>query len=252
MTEPMNATTCKNCTHDFEGNYCNNCGQTAHTHTMDWHYVWHEVEHGVLHVDKGLLFTIKELFIRPGQTIRAFIAGKRITYFKPVAMVIFLATIYGFLYHYFDVKALAPVNSSEGKAKAMELAMQNWMTSHYTLVVLLMIPLYALSSKIAFYKAGYNYVEHLALNSFLAGMKVTFQILLFPLLYMWQKSKNIELVLTLSFVQDLVVTIYVYASFFNKFRIGTRIFRIFLSYIVLLLMSLLVGIAVGVVIALKG
>jgi hypothetical protein len=40
------------------------------------------------------------------------------------------------------------------------------MTSHFALVTLLTIPLYAIGP---YWKEGYNFVEHLVLNSFLAG-----------------------------------------------------------------------------------
>ncbi len=247
MTEAI----CKNCNHDIHGNYCSNCGQTAHTHTMDWHFVSHEIQHGIFHVDKGLLFTIKELLIRPGTTIRNFIAGKRVTYFKPVAMVIFLATVYGFLYHYFDIKIEYPSMGTD-KAKVVQQAINNWMVGHYTLVILLMIPLYSLASKIAFMRCGYNFIEHMALNSFLAGLKLTVQILLFPLLYIWQKSNQVELVLTLSFLTDIFLTIYIYTSVFNRISIGARIFRIILSYILVLAIAFLSGILIGIMITVLG
>ncbi len=242
----MNSNTCKNCTHTVEGNFCSNCGQTAHTHTLDWHYVMHEVQHGAFHVDKGLLYTLKELYLRPGYTIRQFIAGSRINYFKPVAMIIFLGAVYGFLFHYLEINIMPPI-IADNKTMAMQMAMQNWVTSHYTLVILLMIPLYALASKIAFMKSGYNYVEHLALNSFLAGMKLFFQILLLPLMYLWQNSNNIEMVLSILFLMDFVLTIWVYGKFFNMFSIPKRAFRIFLSYLLVFAFTIVIGMVIGIV-----
>lgn len=237
---------CKNCARSIEGNFCSNCGQSANTHTMDWHYVVHEVQHGVFHVDKGLLYTLKELLLKPGYTIRQFIAGSRINYFKPVAMIIFLGAVYGFLYHYLEID-IAPPIVGDDKTKAMQMAMQNWMASHYTLVILFMIPLYALGSKIAFMRSGYNYVEHLALNSFLAGMKIFLQIPLLPLVYLWQKSNNIGMVITLSFVSDIVLTIWVYGKFFNMFSVVKRAFRIFLSYLLVLVFAMAIGIIGGII-----
>lgn len=244
---PMNTDTCKNCTHTVEGNFCSNCGQTAHTHTLDWHYVVHEVQHGAFHVDKGLLYTIKELFLRPGYTIRQFIAGSRINYFKPVAMIIFLGAIYGFLYHYFEINIVAAIVEND-KMKAAQQAAQSWIMSHYTLVVLLMIPIYSLGSKIAFMKSGYNYVEHLALNSFLAGLKLFLQILLLPLVYMWQNSNNIEMVLTLSFISDIALTVWVYGKFFNMFSVAKRALKIFLSYLLVLVFAMAIGMIGGIII----
>jgi hypothetical protein len=95
------ANICKNCNHTFEGNYCNNCGQAANTHKLTMHFIWHDLQHGLFHFDNGIFYTIKQLVTRPGHTIREFINGKRVRHFKPLTLVVLLATLYGFLYHYF-------------------------------------------------------------------------------------------------------------------------------------------------------
>lgn len=66
-------TTCKNCNHNFKGNFCNNCGQTANTHEINFTSILHEIQHGIFHIDKGILYTSKELFRRPGHTIREYL-----------------------------------------------------------------------------------------------------------------------------------------------------------------------------------
>ncbi|KPM31776.1 Membrane protein [Croceitalea dokdonensis DOKDO 023] len=53
-----------------------------------------ELQESILQIDRGFLFTIKELFIRPGNAIRDFIQGKRKNYFKPVAYAFTLSTLY--------------------------------------------------------------------------------------------------------------------------------------------------------------
>ncbi len=65
--------TCKNCQNTFHGAYCNACGQSAHTDKIDKHFLYHEIQHGLLHVDSGIVYTTKELFTRPGHAIREFI-----------------------------------------------------------------------------------------------------------------------------------------------------------------------------------
>ena len=91
--------TCKNCNQNFKGHFCNNCGQTADTHKMNFHSLWHDIQHGLFHFDNGVLYTAKQLFTRPGNSIREYIDGKRVRHFKPISLVILLATVYGFLYH---------------------------------------------------------------------------------------------------------------------------------------------------------
>ena len=42
----------------------------------------HDLIHGVWHIDKGVLFTVKELILRPGDSVRGFIQGKRVGFFS--------------------------------------------------------------------------------------------------------------------------------------------------------------------------
>ena len=46
------------------------------------HFMEHDLIHGVWHIDKGVLFTVKELILRPGDSVRGFIQGKRVGFFS--------------------------------------------------------------------------------------------------------------------------------------------------------------------------
>lgn len=59
--------------------------------------MWHDIQHGLFHFDQGIFYTAKQLFIRPGHSIREFIEGKRVEHFKPLSLVIILATAYGII-----------------------------------------------------------------------------------------------------------------------------------------------------------
>lgn len=54
---------CKNCSFSFEGNYCSNCGQTAKTERISFKFLWEDIQHGILHYDKGIVYTVKQLFL---------------------------------------------------------------------------------------------------------------------------------------------------------------------------------------------
>ena len=95
---------CKNCNYNFKGKYCNNCGQTADTHRLDFHYLWHQFKHGLLHFDDGILYSGIELFTRPGHSIREFVNGKRVGYFSFVTLLLLILGISHFLSEYAQVK----------------------------------------------------------------------------------------------------------------------------------------------------
>lgn len=146
---------CKNCHQVFEGNYCNNCGQSVDTHKINIHFLWHDIQHGLLHFDKGILYSLRQLFTRPGHSVREFIEGKRAKHFKPLSLVVVLATLYGVLYHYFDIN-LFP-SSAENNVDYSEF--NELIATHFSWITILTIPLYTIGTFICFRSQGYNFVE---------------------------------------------------------------------------------------------
>ena len=94
---------CKNCKKEINGNFCSNCGQSASLKRIDGHYIIHELEH-VLHFERGILYTIKELFINPGQTIRNYLSENRSRLVKPVIFIIVASLIYTLIDHFFHIE----------------------------------------------------------------------------------------------------------------------------------------------------
>lgn len=74
---------CKKCKQHFKGHYCSNCGQPAETHKLDFHFLMHDIQHGLMHFDKGVLYSAGQLFTRPGDSIRDFIEGKELNILNP-------------------------------------------------------------------------------------------------------------------------------------------------------------------------
>jgi len=84
---------CKNCTTEVNSNFCPNCGQPTSLKRIDGKYILHEVGH-LLHFERGILFTIKELITNPGQNVRNYLAENRSRLFKPVFFIIVTSLIY--------------------------------------------------------------------------------------------------------------------------------------------------------------
>lgn len=248
--------TCKNCNQHFNGHFCNNCGQTANTHKMNFHFLRHELQQGLLQFDRGILYTSKQLFTRPGNSIREFIEGKRVNHFKPISLIITLATIYGILYHYFNINLLKRdfINSFiEGFNSSIDGSLflsidkiNEWIGSNYSWTVLLLLPLYAFGSFLAFRQSGYNYVEHLILNAFLTGQRLLLHIAFFPLLYLYNETTTLA---TISAITDIVcfaLMVWGYVQFFRKYSKRKTFFLTLLSYLYFTITFLIALFIVGI------
>ena len=234
----MNAI-CKNCGQEINGNFCSKCGQSADTHPINLHYLWHDIQHGVFHFDKGLLYTAKELFTRPGHSIREFTEGKRVSHFKPTAMIFLLGSFYGLLYHYFHIEI--PDNTASGDSKQATQIMSNWIIEHYALATLFTIPLISIASFFSFWKRGYNLVEHLVLNSFIAGQKLMLQFVFFPLLYIFNGSKTMLLLSGISILIDFLLAIWTYNQFFNTQSTLRNLLRTLLTYVYFFILTVIIS-----------
>jgi len=93
----MQIIACKNCATRYRGRYCPYCGQKARTGRLNWMALWDNLAYSVTNVDRGFLFTVKELFTRPGYMMRDYLIGKRVNYFRPFSMMVILTTVYVFL-----------------------------------------------------------------------------------------------------------------------------------------------------------
>ena len=244
--------TCKNCNEPVEGKFCSNCGQSTGTHRLSFHFLLHDLQHGFLHFDKGIIYTVKQLYTRPGHSIREFIEGKRVRHFRPISLVIILATVYGILYHYFHINLL--VSEGEEGFSLSEIAvlksLNEWIATHTAWVELLTIPFYSLGSFIAFRKQGYNFMEHIVLNSFLAGQRLVMLLVTFPLVIYLNGTHYQDFFTSISDFAEFALLVWGYSQFFNNLSKPKSILLSALSYILFFLSFLLVGFVVASIIGL--
>jgi hypothetical protein len=79
---------CLNCGTELVGPHCHQCGQPAHVHrtVAAW---WHDLAHGVLHLDGKIWRTLPLLAWHPGALTRRYIAGERAKFVSPLALFLF-------------------------------------------------------------------------------------------------------------------------------------------------------------------
>lgn len=250
------AITCKNCDTQFEGKFCCNCGQAASTKRLDIKSVWHDIQHGLLHIDKGVFYTLIQLFTRPGHSIREYLEGKRIKHFKPLSLVIILATIYALLNHYLHIDLVEDNKNTisfkifglgvdfqitQGQNKPLVAEIKDYIETHFALFQLLFLPFFAGASMLAFRKKGYNYIEHLVINAFLRGQALIFGMLLLPFVYFGiissELNYNILLLLQISSI------IWAFIQLFNA---DTKAWVVKRSLLVVLYLMLEIIVAISI------
>ena len=207
---------CKNCCTELVGTYCHNCGQKADQKRYTLTNLPQEFLHGFFHIHGGLLYTIKELFIHPGVTLRGYIAGKRINYFNPFTYLVIISLAGGFMY------------ASSGITEHIN---DNFLASgktifftreHFSIRILLNVPAYALLSWIMFRSYKYNLAEHLIINTFLMSQSIFFMVVGMIVISIVKSNDIFSVLYSGSFI---LFMIYQVLAYFHLFNTGNKVLR---------------------------
>lgn len=199
---------CLNCNLHVIDNYCHNCGQKSSVHRYSIkHFVAHDFVHGVWHVDKGILFTLKELFTRPGHSVREFIQGKRANYFNFVTLILVILTVSSLLSPYIHIKL---ADLMPGSNRSAMNSFEAFATKYPKILIVVTIPLNSLFSFIWFRKAKLNYSENLVLNSYKAAAELIIGLIFSIFAIFYTQTK------TLAFVYLAIIApaIYIYGIWY--------------------------------------
>lgn len=157
---------CKNCDHHFKGNFCPHCGQSAKVEAIGVKYFLHDIPHSIFHIDKGFAYTFKELLLRPGKTLREYLAGKRVKHFRPFAYVVLMATIYILLAAL--VKKATIFLGAQMDMK-VSYSKPGFFWQYLSVFFFIMIPFASFATWLALCKEKYNYWEHFLVNTYLTA-----------------------------------------------------------------------------------
>jgi len=184
--------TCKNCGSEFEGNFCNNCGQSGSVHRFTLKHAFHDFLHTFTHVDRGILFLIKQLFLKPGVVAKEYIAGKRKKYFNPFQYLILAVAVSFFLTAKLGVIGFTHVEPEIYSRLAFWqryfLEFNNFIYTYFNLLLFIAVPLMAFYSWLFYRKSGFNYSENVIFQTFIAAQRCLLYILLMPFLYSFREK----------------------------------------------------------------
>ena len=168
-------TTCKNCTKEFKGRFCPKCGQKANTERITLRQVFQEARRHIFHFDQGFTYTMRELLLRPGHTIREYTEGRRAKHIKPLKFMLWATAIGFLLFHYSGLdqematKLVEQQKSNNQFAQNFSQKTIAFIMGHPSVMLFSMVPVIAFSSWLLFRRRGYNYAEHFVLNTYLMG-----------------------------------------------------------------------------------
>lgn len=199
----------------MQGNYCSHCGQKASTHRFSLRHIFsHDVIHGFFHVDKGLPYTVKELLVRPGYSVREYVEGKRSQHFNYVTFLLILAAMSLFVQSTVHYKMSAVVLATP-EAAAMLDTFQEYYQKYIKVIYFCTIPLYAASTFIIFRSAKQNFAEHLVLNAYKVSGALLLNIILMAITGIVTAQKPL---ITLTVLSGLIIGVYDYWFYWQYFR----------------------------------
>lgn len=160
---------------------------------IDSSYIIHEIKH-LLHLESGFLFTVKQLFIRPGKLVRNFIFEDRSKVTKPLIFLIFSTTIFTLVLHFLHIK-FQYFNIGNGSIDSYlsKETIKDWSNNHVGYTSLFFGFLIALWTMLFFKKHNYNIYEITILLCYSFG-QLFLIILSFSLLGFLFKNNSIAFV----------------------------------------------------------
>lgn len=182
-------------------------------------------------VERGLIYTVKLLFTKPGMLIRFYLTEGRFKIVNAFRLLIITTAMSLILLSFTDsFKLIYNVEAAaEQTEKAEEISqfMDTLFTDWYNLIIWISIPFYALSSYLLMRRyERFNYAEHLVVQSFLVSISNILVIVCLPFGYFI----GFRTAFALSFFIALIYYFFVFWDLF-KLRKFWFFFRVFIAYL---------------------
>lgn len=221
--------TCHNCSTLITGNFCSNCGQKKYKR-IDKKYIWDELQYTLFHTNKGFLYSIKKILSNPGKTAREFINGNRVNHYKPILLVFILSGIATFIsYKLLKLKEVMNDYYTQSNINSSQMGdFMNFLSSYTSIIMLLLIPLFALSTWIAFKKWGHNYYEHLVMNAFILSFYTLISIIfIYPVMFIFRHSPNVFILITqLSLLIVPLILFWFFKTFYKNKPVKSIVLKV--------------------------
>jgi hypothetical protein len=215
------------------------CGRPQSLKRINAHYIIHEIEH-VVHFERGILYTIRELVTNPGENIKNYFSENRSRLVKPIIFIIITSLIYSLTINYFHIDD--QYVKFEGGKLSTSIKIFQWIQSHYGYANIIMGIFIALWLKLFFKKFSYNIFELLILLCFITGIAM----LIYSITAILQGLLVIK-IMPFGGIVGIVYSTWAIGHFFGKNKILNYI-KAFFAYILGILTFTFGAIYLGVLI----
>ncbi len=232
---------CKNCNTEVSSAYCPDCGQATKLKRINGHYIVHEIEH-VLHFERGILYTIKELLTNPGHNVKKYLSENRSRLVKPIAFIVITSLIYSIAVKLFHVEdGYVNFDAQDVSTQLpVTIAFLEWVQGHYGYANIIMGVFIAFWTKVFFKKYGYNFFEILILLCFVLGIGM----LIYAVFGIIEGLTHTK-VMQVAAVIALVYTIWAMGHFYDKTK-PSSYFKAFGAYMLGMISFTVVSLAITI------
>ena len=227
---------CKNCETEVIQNCCPNCGTPVVLKRINGQYILKEIS-SVLNFDRGILYTIRELLLRPGKNIQTFVLEDRNRLVKPIIFIIITSLIYTLAQQFLHFED-GYVNAG-GFEESATTNIFGWIQKNYGYANIIMAIFIAGWIKVFFRKYEYNFFEILILLCFLMGIGM----LIYTVFGLIESITKIQ-ILQIGGMVALVYTSWAIGRFFDKNKKANYL-KGFLSYLLGMITFFLAAIILG-------
>lgn len=230
---------CNNCNTTIISKFCHECGQPSVLKRINGHYIIHEIEH-VLHFERGILYTIRELITNPGHNIRKYLSENRSRLVKPVIFIIITSLIYTIVTNLFHIED--KYINFDGEHNTAAFKIFEWIRTHYGYANIIMGVFITLWLKLFFRKFNYNFFETLISLCFVMGMSM----LIFTVFSILQGITHIKL-MSVGGITGFLYSAWATGHFYGKDKILNYI-KAFFAHILGMLTFSIVALVLGILI----
>jgi len=146
---------------------CDLCHKKVTHKRLTLSYLLSDALSNLFNLERGLVFTLRELIVRPGEVTNAFVSGDRYRYMNPFRLLITVVALVVLASSWVDLDmADMMVTQNGARSEEMTQLMREAFRKYLNVILLLNIPFMTVGSILIFRRQRWNFAEHLALNSY--------------------------------------------------------------------------------------
>ncbi|GEM_PF-646625 len=142
---------------------CEVCRRPITSKRLSIGFLVSDALNNIFNLERGLLYTLIELFRNPKMVMTEFISGNRQRFYNPFRFLLVAATVYALVTSFFGLSIPEFMQAGGGSENMIT---QEFLAEYADLIILANVPFAALGSWLAFRPAKLNYSEHLVVNAY--------------------------------------------------------------------------------------